>query len=227
MFLGFNMNPTYNKSGAIVQSPFTDINVRTAFSYAFDYDTFIDNVVNGFGAQLQGPIPQGMFGHDDDLFMFDYDLDEAQDAWNTAMADGLNDVWENASYELTIFYNSGNTAREAACLLMKDGLTALLAMDGTTQPDEELDITVQPLEWANYLYQVQHRQLPIFFLGWAPDYADPDNYVGPFVKSTGTYPMRIGLGISDGWDAEEVDGWISAAAQEQNENTRRDLYYDI
>lgn len=227
MFLGFNMNPTYNKSNEIVQSPFTDINARTAFSYAFDYQTFIDNVVNGFGAQLQGPIPQGMFGHDDDLFMYEYDLDEAQTYWNLAMADGLDDVWENGSYELTIYYNSGNTVREAACLLLKDGITALLEMDGTTQPGEDLDITVQALEWSNYLYQVREKQLPIFFLGWAPDYADPDNYVGPFVKSTGTYPNRIGLQVSEGWDAEEVDGWIDEAAQTQNENTRRDLYYDI
>ena len=227
MFLGFNMNPTYNKSGLLVQSPFTDIKAREAFSYAFDYQTFIDNVVNGFGAQLQGPIPQGMFGHDDDLFMFDYDLDEAQTAWNEAMTNGLDDVFANASHELTIFYNSGNTVREAACLLMKDGITDLLAMDGTTQPSETLDITVQALEWSNYLYQVRNRQLPIFFLGWAPDYADPDNYVGPFVKSTGTYPLRIGLGQSDGWNAAEVDGWIADAAEEQNPTAREAIYYDI
>jgi len=110
---------------------------------------------------------------------------------------------------------------------MKDGITDLLAMDGTDQPDEELEITVQALEWSNYLYQVRAKQLPIFFLGWAPDYADPDNYVGPFVKSTGTYPNRIGLAVSEGWDEVEVDGWIDTAAQTQNENDRRDLYYDI
>ncbi|MDF1540980.1 MAG: ABC transporter substrate-binding protein, partial [Candidatus Thorarchaeota archaeon] len=151
MFLGFNMNPTYNKSGVLVQSPFTDIKVREAFSYAFDYQTFIDNVVNGFGEQLQGPIPQGMFGHDDDLFMFSYDLDEAQTAWNAAMVNGLDAVLANASHELTIYYNSGNTVREAACLLLKDGITELLDMEGTTQLSTDLTITVQPLEWSNYL----------------------------------------------------------------------------
>jgi peptide/nickel transport system substrate-binding protein len=231
MFLGFNMNPYYNKTTGtnpgLVQSPFTIKETREAFSYAFDYATFIDNVLNGFGIQLQGPVPQGMFGHKDDLFMYEYDLDLAQDAWNDAMTAGLDAILANGSYELTIYYNSGNTVREAACLLMQDGLTALLAMPGTTQPSSPLTVTAEALEWATYLYNVQHRQLPVFFLGWAPDYADPDNYVGPFVKSTGTYPMRIGLALSDGWDAAEVDGWIASAAQSQNTATRQTLYYNI
>jgi peptide/nickel transport system substrate-binding protein len=229
MFLGFNMNPTYNSSGNIVQSPFTDKDVRESFSYAFDYTTFIDNVVNGFGVQLQGPVPQGMFAHKDDLFMYNYNLTKAAEYWNLAMASGLDDVLANNSHRLDIYYNSGNTVREAACLLLKDGITEMLdnATYGATAPSSTLQMDVVALEWSNYLYQVRNRQLPIFFLGWAPDYADPDNYVGPFVKSTGTYPLRIGLGISDGWDAATVDGWIADAAAESDQNTRRDLYYDI
>ena len=221
------MNPYINQSGVISQSPFTDINTRRAFSYAFDYDMYIENAVGGFGLKLQGPIPQGMFGHDYDLDMFDYDLEEAKDAWNLAMEAGLNDVWANLSYSLTIYFNSGNTVRETGCMLLKDGIEAMLELDDAIQPDEELTISVQGLEWANYLYQVRNSQLPIFFLGWAPDYADPDNYVGPFVKSTGTFPLRIGLADSEGWDATEVDGWISDAAQEQDDAAREAYYFDI
>jgi len=116
MFLGFNMNPLLNRSGVITQSPFVNKDLRIAFSYAFDYDAFIDNVLNGFGQQAQGPIPIGMTGHDSELAMYEYDLDLAVDAWNDAMAAGLNDVWENMSYTLQIYYNSGNTNRERACL---------------------------------------------------------------------------------------------------------------
>jgi peptide/nickel transport system substrate-binding protein len=230
MFLGFNMNPYLNKSGVTTQSPFVNKSVREAFSYAFDYDTFIDSVVNGFGQQLQGPVPVGMFGHDDDLYMYDFNLTKAAEYWNEAMADGwLDGVLDNNSNDLTIYYNSGNTVREAACLLLKDGVEEMLdnATYGAIAPATDLTITIQPLEWSSYLFQVRNKQLPIFFLGWAPDYADPDNYVGPFVKSTGTYPNRIGLGISDGWDAAEVDGWISDAAQSSSASEREDLYEDI
>lgn len=230
MFLGFNMNPYLNKSGVTTLSPFVNKSVRESFSYAFDYDTFIDSVVNGFGEQLQGPVPVGMFGHYDDLYMYNYNLTKAAEFWNLAMADGwLDGVLANNSNDLTIYYNSGNTVREAACLLLKDGIEEMLdnATYGAIQPAEELTITIQPLEWSSYLFQVRNKQLPIFFLGWAPDYADPDNYVGPFVKSTGTYPNRIGLGISDGWDAAEVDGWISDAAQSSSDSERENLYQNV
>jgi peptide/nickel transport system substrate-binding protein len=228
MFLGFNMNPYINQSNTITESPFTGKNIRYSLSYAFNYSIYIDEILNGFGLQLQGPVPQGMFGHDDDLFMFEYNLTAAVEWWNLAMAeDGLDDVWANNSYSLTIYYNSGNTNREKACLMMKDGIDAIIAHPDSTDPSSPLTIDVQALEWASYLYQVRNRQLPIFFLGWAPDYADPDNYVGPFVKSTGTYPLRIGLGQSEGWNATHIDGLISDAAQSLDSGERIDLYEEI
>ncbi len=227
MFIGFNMNPYLNKSGSIVQSPFTIKTLRESFSYAFNYASFITNVLNGFGEQAQGPIPITMFGHNDSLFMYQYDLDQAVQKWNAAMAAGLPAVLANMSYKLEIYYNSGNTNRERACLLMKDGIAAILADPAATQPSSPLTVDVIALEWASYLFQVQNKQLPIFFLGWAPDYADPDNYVGPFVRSTGTYPRRIGLDVSIGWNATLVDGWITAASQSQNSTERLILYGKI
>jgi peptide/nickel transport system substrate-binding protein len=232
MFLGFNMNPYLNVSNDIRQSPFTDWELRAAISYAFDYESLIDNILNGLGIQLQGPIPQGMFGHDDDLFMFEQDMTEAVTHWNLAMANGLDDVWANNSYELNIYYNEGNTNREAAGLLVKQAIEEIIADPASTNPSSTLTIDVQSLEWASYLYQVRNKQLPIFWLGWAPDYADPDNYATPFVKSTGSFPNRVGLAGSTGegdvvWDGATVDGWIDAAAVETNEAVRIALYADI
>jgi peptide/nickel transport system substrate-binding protein len=225
MFLGLNMNPTLNKSGTVIQSPWTIKAMREAASYAFNYQTFITNIVYGFGEQANGPIPRTMFGHNDSQVPLSYDLDKAVEQWNLAMAAGLESILANMSYKMEIYYNSGNTVRERACLLMKDGLNAILAAPTSTKPvNGTLTIDVVALEWANYLYQLQHRQLPIFFLGWAPDFADPDDYVGPFVNSAGTFPKRIGLGVSVGWNSTLVNGWISAAAQTTNTTLREILY---
>lgn len=224
MFLGFNMNPYLNRSGNIVQSPFTIKSLRESFSYAFNYQTFITNILNGFGTQAQGPIPKTMFGHNDSLFTYSYDLDQAVQKWNLAMTQGLPAVLANMSYTFDIYYNSGNTNRQQACLLMKDGINAILADPLATQPASPLTINVQALAWPSYLYQVNHKQLPFFFLGWAPDFADPDDYVGPFVKSTSTYAGRIGLAGSAGWNATLVDGWITTAAGSQDSNERIALY---
>jgi peptide/nickel transport system substrate-binding protein len=232
MFLGFNMLHLINQSNTIVQNPFELWNVRSAISYAFDYNALITNIMNGIASQLQGVIPFGMFGHDNDLYMYHTDLASAVTAWNDAMDEGLDDILANLSYTLTIYYNEGNDAREASSLLVKQAIDNIIADPASTDPSQPLTINAQAVEWASYLYQLRNRQLPIFFLGWAPDYADPDNYVGPFVKSTGTYPYRMGLDGSKGengvlWNTAQVDGWISQAAQSSDPTTRENLYVDI
>ncbi|RDE14491.1 MAG: hypothetical protein C4K47_03920 [Candidatus Thorarchaeota archaeon] len=228
MFMGFNMREYMNISNNIVKSPFVIKEVREAFSYAFDYATMIANVLNGFGQQAQGPIPIGMFGHNDSLRMYSYDLDKAVEKWNAAMSSGLLEpILANMSYNLDIYYNEGNTVRQQGCLLMGDGIQAILDDPLALQPVSPLTVTVKSVAWPSYLYMLNNRQLGFFFLGWAPDYADPDDYVVPFVKSTGLYANRIGLQLSTGWNATLVDGWITAAAQELDPTARNVLYGKI
>jgi len=195
MFLGLNT----------LMKPFDDINIRKAFCYAFDYQTFIDEIVNGFGDQLQGPIPKGMFGHNDTLWMYSYDLNAAKD-----ILDDYTWTAENSTIEL--FYNSGNDVREKACILLKDGIESL---------GLGITVTVTPLIWADYLSKLRASALPIFFLGWAPDYADPDDYVDPFCRSTGAFAFYVGYG------SPQIDAWIDAAKAEADPATRIELYGKI
>lgn len=232
MFLGFNMNDYLNCSGEIVQNPFKFWDLRAAISYAFDYDALIDEIYNGVGMQSQGLIPRGMFGHDDDLFMYTKDLDEAVIHWNNAMAAGLDDIWGNASYELNLYYNQGNDGRETSCLLIKQAFEEIIAHPDAIELTSPLTINVVGIDWVDYLYQLRNRQLPIYFLGWAPDFADPHNYVLPFIRSDRTYSYRIGLENSTGelgapWDTSTVDGWIDAASLSQNPAERVALYEQI
>jgi peptide/nickel transport system substrate-binding protein len=245
MFLGFNMNDYLNYSGEIVRNPFQFWDLRAAISYAFDYDALIDEIYNGVGMQLQGPIPKGMFGHKDDLFMYTKDLDEAVIHWNDAMAAGLDTVWQNSSYELNIYYNEGNTGREVASFLVKQAIENIISHPDSSKPSSPLAINVVGLEWGGgssspfgsdyvygYLDMLRNRELPIYFLGWAPDFADPHNYVLPFIRSDSTYPYRIGLENSTDelgtpWDTSTVDGWIDAASRSQNSAERIALYEQI
>lgn len=232
VFLGFNMNPYINQSGVITESPWTNFYARKALSYAFDYEALIKNVCNGIAMPLQGPIPKGMAYHDDNLFMFKRNMTAAVEAWNLAMDSGLDDILANNSYTLNIYYNEGNTQREAASLLVAQAIQEIIDDPASTNPTEELQVDAYAAAWADYLALNRNRQLPMFFLGWAPDYADADNYASPFVKSTGTFPARVGLAGSLGeggvaWDAETVDGWIVDAAKSSDPATRTALYKDI
>ena len=60
------------------RAPFTDINVRKAFSHAFNYDSFINDVLKGRAVRNPGPMPRSMWGYPKDLLGYTYDLDKAK-----------------------------------------------------------------------------------------------------------------------------------------------------
>ncbi|TET12256.1 MAG: ABC transporter substrate-binding protein [Candidatus Thorarchaeota archaeon] len=226
----FTMSETLNETtlGRVVENPYRLKNFRKTLSHALDYQTVIDNVAQGFGTQGQGPVPIGMFGHNDSAYQYPYDLEMAKTFWNAAMNDdGLDAILSNNSYRLVFYYNTGNEVRRKTQLLLKDGLTAMLALPGVVAPGTALTIDVVGLEWSTYLGAARSEGVGCWMIGWAPDYADPDNYVGPYVKSTGTYAYWARLAESAGWDEAEVDGWITDAAQSTDDAERIALYEQV
>jgi peptide/nickel transport system substrate-binding protein len=227
---GFNMGTIYQFNGQNVNltSAFKDINLRLAFSYAFNDTAFMISAVYGFGVQAQGIIPIGMFGHVDDLPMYTTNMTKAIEYWNLAMANSTTkaayEAWE-ANGGLTLYYNSGNTRREQACLIMKDSLQKLYANTNatkiTTTTTGELKLNVQSLEWSNYLEQNSKQRMGIFIIGWIPDYADPDNYVFPYAYSKGTFAHRLS------YNNTQVDAWYLETRGELNATRRAELFSNI
>jgi peptide/nickel transport system substrate-binding protein len=225
MFLGFNMGTFNTTAGNVIRSPYANTAFRFCSSYAFDYNAFIQAVVNGFGRQAKGPIPYGMFGYNDSAYTISYNLTAAVEQWNVAMTDPLFvETMNDLDNKLTIYYNSGNTPREQGSLILADGLTHLFDTGSganVTGLDAAMTFTTQALEWSNYLDQIRLRQMPIFFVGWAPDYADPDNYMFPFAYQSGTYANRIGLNDTT------INTLYLQAKVETNSTTRLSLYNQI
>lgn len=222
-FIGFNMKPYLNNSGVIVQNPFPLRALREAISYAFNYESFIGQTLNGFGVPAQGPIPKGMFGHNNSLRMYEHDMEKAVQKWNDAMDSGLDETLANMSYKLQLCYDR-RSGREEACSLLKDCIESILSAPAAVQPSQPLTVELKMVGLPEYLPLYVVTQVSVYLMGWSPDYADPDDYVRPFVKSSSYYPARIGLPTSDGWNATLVDSWISAAAEELDPATRIALY---
>jgi peptide/nickel transport system substrate-binding protein len=225
MFFGFNMGNFNTTAGDVILSPFANKDFRQAASWAFDYDAFMSAAVNGFGIQAKGPIPFGMFGYNATSYEFEYNMTAAVEEWNNALTDpDFIDSMNDMGNTMTIYYNSGNTVREQGSLLLADGLTNMTTQATADDQlaagmDAAMTFTTQALEWSNYLDHIRNRQMPIFFVGWAPDYADPDNYVYPFCYSVGTYAQRIAFNNT------EVDAYYELAKVETDLDLRKE-YYD-
>jgi len=231
-FIGFNqlINITGRDPNTDDVPPdfFADVNVRKAFVHLWRYQDFINNVVYGYGEQLCGPVPKGMFGYDPTVPCYNTDLAKARQFLQAAddVRTGPPDSYWQNGFKMTMYYNIGNTVREEGSRQMKTLLEAFNAERAGMPP---FQITVQGLEWPTFLSYVNAHRPAIFFLGWAPDYADPDDYVVPFLHSNGFYPGRVS------YSNTTLDGLIEQQAQELDETTRLNLlkeiqrapYYDV
>jgi peptide/nickel transport system substrate-binding protein len=82
-------------------------------------------------------------------------------------------------------------------------------------------ITVRAVEWAEYVNANANKLMPLFFIGWGPDYPDPDNYVYPYMHSTGTYAGK------QGYKNPEVDALITKGAYATDPAERKEIYYRL
>ncbi len=90
-----------------------------------DYDTFIENVLKGNAIQPNGVIPKGMFGYDETIPTYEFDLDTAADYLKEAINTDTGNSWWADGFEVALFYNAGNAYRETACRYLADALDTL------------------------------------------------------------------------------------------------------
>jgi peptide/nickel transport system substrate-binding protein len=204
-FIGFNHDIANYEDTAPSSDFFTNVDIRKGFCYAFDYVTYIDSILDGFGFQPKGPIPEGLLGYDEDGPSYSYNLDMAESHFRDA------GVWDDG-FTFTAYYNSGNDVRLNALLLLENAIEDM---------NPKFNMEVQGLEWPDYLDKLRAGELPLFFLGWAPDYADPHNYAQPFLHSDGHFPHYLNFAYDD------IDDLIMDAAAEPSESQRKIMYRDL
>jgi len=211
----FGYNQAINGSAlpdplAVPATFFSNIHVRRAFSYAFDYDGFMDNVTYKSGIQLRGPIAKGIPGYNMSTPLFTYNL-------TRAAAELQQTPYWSTGFTINLYYNAGNTERRQGCLLLRQGLEALHDQLGAGP----ITVGVRALDWPASLATLRAKGLPIFFLGWRADYADPDDYVVPFLRTGGLFSGRVG------YSNVTLDRLIDAAAAELNQTKRDRMYQDL
>lgn len=158
---------------------FADSHIRTAFNYAFDWDTYIQQVWNGEAQQALGPIIAGELGFDPNQAHYSFDLTKAADEFKASTlksADGKS-LWDTGFY-LQYVYNTGNDQRRVAGEILKANLAKI---------NSKFQLSVVDEPWPVFLKDQTDSRLPLFMLGWLEDFHDPHDWVTPFLASGGTY----------------------------------------
>ncbi len=82
-------------------------------------------------------------------------------------------------------------------------------------------VTLNSQNWASYVDAFVAGELPVFMLGWFPDFSDPDNWLTPFASCLQSPDNGVF------YCNEEMDALLTAAASSADPEERALLYQQI
>jgi peptide/nickel transport system substrate-binding protein len=160
-------------------NPTWGINVRKAFAYAFDYDTFLHIAYVDEASHPATAIIPGLSYYDPTVQGYTYNLTKAKEYFNKCV-DQYGSPLNTTGFTMTLLYNTGNLGRQTACGLLKNATEALYSPN-------KFHITVQEVPWSTYLRAAIYQQLPMYSIGWLADFPDPHNFALPFYHTGGAF----------------------------------------
>ena len=194
-FFAFNLdvddlNTTLGPQYHIPSDYFTNLDVREAFAYAFDYTAYIDQILGNekykidFGTSYAGAIIPGLAYYVPPSELQNVPTYDPGKAKQLLQASGQY----NTPINIPVIVDSGDTISFAAAQMWA---TALNSIDP--------NIVMNPIYLSMTQYQDYWNSIPISFDGWFADYAYPQNFVDAMNKEGGYYPS------SDGWTVDYLN----------------------
>lgn len=221
IFFNFNISADspYIGNGSLVGGHgiptdfFADPNIRKAFCYAFDYNTYLTSVLMGEATQMANPIVQGLFGYNASAPMYGYCLTMAKQLLQSTTSHGN---LSQTGFTFTLCYNSGNIPRKTACEMLQAAALSI---------DPKFHISIQAMQWSTFLglmFAEPPITLPMFQIGWLVDYPDPDDFVAPYME-----PETQGYAWSQMYGNSTISGLIDEARPMANNATRLAIYNQL
>ena len=200
-----SMTPFYIRMHNL-REPFTDIHVRKAFSYAFNYDSFIQDILKGRATRNAGPMPQALWGYPKGLTGYTYDLEKAKAhlAQAKVKIDRPIEIHVQGEFEQTV---------QAALLLQSD-----LAQLG-------IDLRVVKSLFPTIVAATKMPESsPDMWIHWVSShYVDPENWLGDMYDSAnwGTWKS------SCYYKNPRVDELLKQARSRVDQEERAQFYQEI
>jgi peptide/nickel transport system substrate-binding protein len=190
---------------------FSDINVRRAFEYSFDWDTFINEVFLGAALKPYGPVLVGFPTANPDNPQYYLDLDKAEEYFKEAWG---GELWEKGFW-FTVPYSSGSTHRQRALEILKMNIESL---------NPKFHIELASLPWAAYVGAIKNIQLPLTLFGMLPDVFDPYLPLFEHMHSAGGYAEWNGyMDLAK----SEFDPLIDELGSNYDLQRRKELSYEL
>jgi len=189
--------------------PFNNTVIRQAVGAAVNRTSIVQTVFLGQAQNLYSMIPVGMAGHTDAF-------QSLGDPNYTKTQDLLAPLGYNATNKLKIslwYETSGHYAQSPQeALVLKSSLEASGVIQVTL---------LEGADWASYHTHRTSQDMEAYILGWYPDYIDPDDYIYPFLDSSGS------SWIHNNYNNTQMDQLIAWARGNTTADARNSLYSQI
>ena len=210
--LGFNMrSDDLPPSDTIPMDFFADKRIRQAFNYAFDYDTYINSFLDGYGARYSAYIPQGVFGYDSNAPVYEYDLEKAAELMEQTP------YWDEG-FSVSVLVQAGEPEFEGVALLMKDGIERL-------NPNFRVNVVNQ----AETQFDDNLGSDPVPYALWvknADPGADPHQFFDPHQHPDGDWGSKHGM--RDAYeDPDKIAELIDAGKATVDPDERLEIYAEL
>jgi peptide/nickel transport system substrate-binding protein len=189
--------------------PFDNKIVRQGVAAAIGRPDIIKKVFLGQNEPLYSMVPKGMWTHADNFKVAFGDGNIEKSKKLLAQA-GFN---ANNKLKFEFWYTPshyGDTEVDMAAVLKSQ-----------FEATGVIEVSVKSAEWATYKDNWKNQLMPVYLLGWYPDYIDPDNYTAAFAGTAGS--RGNGIYFSDPkWDAMFVEGQKTS-----DEAARAKIYKEV
>lgn len=153
-----------------VQSkPWDDVNMRRALAAAVDRQAVVDEVLKGTAKPLGSMIPTTFPTHESKWTeMYGAGGDKAKvDQFLTAAG-----VPAGQKVEVDFWFSPTHYGDTEA------GVAQVIAR--SLEATGRFSVKISNVEWAEYGLKRRAGEMPVFLMGWFPDYLDEDDYLAPF-----------------------------------------------
>ncbi|GGB54041.1 ABC transporter substrate-binding protein [Virgibacillus dakarensis] len=201
-----SMNVSYLAMNTEKEGPMSEKLVRQAINLAIDKEKLI-TLYEGIGKPAKNPLPPSLWGYNDDIEDYGYDVEEAKKLLAEAgYADGFDT-------NLYIFSNPRD-------YMPQPKVTAQAIQEML----KEVNINVEIVEndWDTHLAATENGEHDMAFLGWTGDNGDPDNFL--YVLLDKDNAKMGSAGNIAFYKSDELHDLLKQAQTEMDQEKRTELY---
>lgn len=151
----------------VTAKPWDNPDLRRALAAAVDRKAVVDEVLKGTAAPLTSMIPPTFPTHEPKWAEFYGTTPNKEAVERHLAAAGMNEKLKVDFWYSPTHY--GDTEAAVAEVISR-----------SLETTGRFDVEISNVEWAEYGEKRRAGEMPVFLMGWYPDYLDPDDYLEPF-----------------------------------------------